>query len=268
MMLMESTDILPVLQSTRRRSRGFTLVEILTSLFVLVIGITGTLAIIMRSAQMGTAAADRNNASVLIPEAIDDIKRMMALPNDRNSAFYNFYAIGLSAHAGELMDTVDLTGGTNPFANVAISYSIPARTSVQTWPLKNLTYPLVSKDQSTGRDLSLVYWPLNPGYARVMGQQQLTTAGFQTLGKNGVMYRALFKLEPHSDWVPNPYDRSATRENVGSEFVGVYVLTLTMYRFTDPEPAKPLSDTSNTQKRLQQIADPVVVYLHDTKVRQ
>jgi prepilin-type N-terminal cleavage/methylation domain-containing protein len=252
----------------RRRPSGFTLVEILTALFVLVIGITGTLAIIMRSAQMSTSAADRNNASVLIPEAIDDIKRMMQLPNDPTNPFYTLPGnASLAVHAGELMDTVNLTSTGNPYANVNLPYLPPGKAAPLYVPFKNLTYPLVSHDQSTGHDLSLVYWPLNPGFARVMGQQ-LTTAGPQTLGTNGVMYRALFKLEPHSDWVPDPFNRSATRENAGSEFVGVYVLTITMYRFTDPEPRLPLSDKSANQKKLTQITDPVVVYLHDTKVRQ
>ena len=65
----------------------------------------------MRSAQMGTAASDRNNASILIPEAIDEIKRTLILSSN-DAAHYGI----TSDHVGEFMDTVGLYDNTNPFA--------------------------------------------------------------------------------------------------------------------------------------------------------
>lgn len=254
----------PLSFSVSRRSRpaliarphGFTLVEILTALFVLVIGICGTLAIVMRSAQMGTAASDRNNASILIPEAIDEIKRTLIL----SSTDATKYGI-TSDHVGEFMDTVGLNDNTNPFANVAFP-DYPLGSGSTTF--KGVVYRYPVKDTVTGNKLSLVYWPLNTRGARVLGQRLMTDPG-QRLGTNGNTYRALFKLEPHPEWVSNPFDRSVNRENPGSAFVGVYVLTLTMYRDLNPDARIGFTDQT---KKLQQISDPVVVFLHDSKVRQ
>ena len=224
----------------------------------MVIGISGTLAIIMRSSQMGTSASDRNNASILLPEAIDEIKRsLIATVND-----------GVTAdHVGEYMDTVNLTGSGNPFYSVRLGNT----------PISSLVYPKALTQQDTlGHDMSLVYWPFSPNGSRVMGQRLTTKAGVTlgntgTLGGNGAAYRALFKLEPHSDWVPNPYDRTAAREIPGSAFVGVYVLTITMYRDLNPEVRTDVSPTFTPAlknvKKLQQVSDPIVVFLHDTKAR-
>ena len=247
------TPFRPYRKALLSRAAGFTLVEILTALFVLVIGICGTLAIVMRSAQMGTAASDRNNASILIPEAIDEIKRTLILSS--NDATH--YGI-TSDHVGEFMDTVGLYDNTNPFATVSLPNYPTGFTT-----FKGVVYPLPVKDSVTGNNLSLAYWPLTTRGARVLGQR-LTGQPGESLGTNGNTYRALFKLEPHPEWIANPFDRNPlTRENTGSAFVGVYVLTLTMYR--DLNPDRPVSDNT---KKLQQISDPVVVFLHDSKVRQ
>ncbi|MEI6236924.1 MAG: prepilin-type N-terminal cleavage/methylation domain-containing protein, partial [Planctomycetota bacterium] len=155
-------------RAEKRRPRGFTLVEILTALFVMVIGISGTLAIIMRSSQMGTSASDRNNASILLPEAIDEIKRsLIATVND-----------GVTAdHVGEYMDTVNLTGSGNPFYSVRLGNT----------PISSLVYPKALTQQDTlGHDMSLVYWPFSPNGSRVMGQRLTTKAGV-TLGNTGTL---------------------------------------------------------------------------------
>ena len=234
---------------------GMTLVEILTALFVLSIGLAGVLSITIRSSQMGAIAADRNNASVIIPEAIKDIERML-LVTDTASPYY-----------GELMDTVDLGAGTNPFANYTFSATSPSGGPLPV-PFVNLGYPTPAVDNVTGRKLYLAYWPMNMWYSRVMGQ--FPNAGPEKLLNNtGIAYRALFKLEPHPEWIPDPSVRNtdpaagAVREPYpDSAFAGVYVLTLTMYR--DLDPGKLTTDAS---KRLQQVSDPVVVFLRDKKVR-
>ena len=263
----------PFTRTTKFRMRGFTLVEILTALFVMVIGISGTLAIIMRSSQMGTSASDRNNASILLPEAIDEIKRSLIV----NSSD------GVPDHLGEYMDTVNLTGSGNPFASILFTDPKPVPVTYYRVPFASFKYPKNLTQQDTqGNDLSLVYWPFSRYGSRVMGQRLMTTidpittiptttgnTGMQ--GSSGAAYRALFKLEPHPDWVPNPFDRTVNREIPGSAFVGVYVLTITMYRDLNPEvptDATPsFTPAVQNVKKLQQVSDPVVVFLHDTKAR-
>ncbi|HLX62460.1 MAG TPA: hypothetical protein VKX17_14375, partial [Planctomycetota bacterium] len=233
---------------------GMTLVEILTALFVLSIGLAGVLSITIRSSQMGAIAADRNNASVIMPEAIKDIEHMLLV--DSNAAAQ----VGAS-HLGELMDTVDLGAGTNPFANYVFYSTSNPTGGTAPFTYSNLTYPTPTVDNVTGRNLYLAYWPMNMWYSRVMGQ--FPNAGPEKLLNNtGIAYRGLFKLEPHPEWVPDPSVRGPNREIPDSAFAGVYVLTLTMYRDLDPGKL-----TTDATKRLQQVSDPVVVYLRDKKVR-
>ncbi len=232
----------------RGNARGFTLVEILTSMFVLMLGIIGILSVIMRSSQMGTAASDRNNASVLLVEAIADIQRMHLITTPYATTY------GLTAYDGEFMDTISLKSGTNPFENASLPYAVNGVSSQ--FVLDDIAYT------AAGTPANLAYWPLNPALSRVMGQYP-QAGGDQLLNNNGSTYRALYRLEPNPDWVPDPTNRDPlTRENLDSAYVGQYLLTIAMYR--DLDPAKPTTDAT---KRLQQIADPIVVTLRDKKVR-
>lgn len=244
--------------SMRLSRAGFTLVEILTALFVLAIGISGTLAIVMRSAQMAASAGDRNNASVLIPEAIEDIKHLLTISSSMTTAnggtldpYYN----------GMFMDTLSLNGG-NPFGNSA-SCNIPffnRQTGSKAYvSLNNLAYP------PNAAAANLAYWPLTPNASRVMGQFPQPPGVDPLLSSSGAAYRALFKLEPHPDWIKDANSHLQANEDPTSAFAGIYILTVTMYRDLDPS----ISTTSvNPMKKLQQVSDPVMVYVRDSKVRQ
>ena len=243
--------------SMRTNRHGMTLVEILTALFVLVIGISGTLAIVMRSAQMSTAAGDRNNASVLIPEAIEDIKHLLAISSTMttsNGGDLNPY------YAGMFMDTLSLNDPSNPFGS-SNSCRIPYRTSgsASTASLNQLAYP------PNAAATNLAYWPLNPTASRVMGQFPQPAGVDPLLNSSGAAYRALFKLEPHPDWIKDANSHLLANDDPTSAFAGIYILTVTMYRDLDPG----VSTTSvNPMKKLQQVSDPVMVFLRDSKVRQ
>jgi hypothetical protein len=235
---------------TRRASPGLTLVEILTALFVLSIGLAGVLSIIVRSSEMGNTATDRNNASIIIPEAIEDIKKMLLITDSSFGA----------QHVGEYMDTVDLGTSNNPYSEY--EFTMTTKTNAQIhYRFKNLAYGIPTVDNVTLRPLYLCYWPLNTVYGRVMGQfPQPTAVGVDpTLNNVTPCYRGLFKLEPHPEWIPDPSTRIPLPD---SGFAGVYVLTFTLYRDLTPE-----KDTTKLDKRLQQVCDPVVVWIRDKKTR-
>lgn len=241
--------------------RGLTLVEILTALFVLAVGLGSVMAIVVRSANMGSFASDRNNASILITEAVEDIKHMMLI-GDRE------IAAGLPESArGEMMDTMGLGTAANPYNNI-VFYDINFNNTTSQNPTPNNTQfqfqSLAYKNGSQPTDLA--YWPFSVKYSRTLGMFPTpvvlggSASGDSMYNKIGIAYRALWKLTPHVDWV-NP----ATRvENPDSAYAGVYVLTIALYR--DLESAKALTDSK--PKRLEQISDPVVLQVHDKKVRK
>jgi len=57
----------------RRQVAGFTLVEILTALMVLMIALSGIIGLLYGSFRHGRSAADRSASAVLVPEAIRNI---------------------------------------------------------------------------------------------------------------------------------------------------------------------------------------------------
>jgi len=67
-------------------------------------------------------------------------------------------------------------------------------------------------------------------------------------------YRVIYRLERHPQWA---IDDAALALADSSTYTGTYVLTLTAYR-----------DIDRKGGRLEQLSDPMVVYLRDKKVRR
>ena len=239
------------------------LIEVLSALFVLAIGLASVMSIVTRSANMGDYASNRNNAAVLLPEAIADIERMSLITTELAAAN------GLDkSYVGELMETTSLGSGANAFNNVLFQYP-QGPTGDATHPNSAFSYKQLAYVNGASAS-NLAYWPFSLQYSRVLGMFPPITVKANKRGSfsdnlsdiTGPAYRALFKLEPHQDWFVLQVDGTRV-ENVDSAFVGVYVLTIAMYR--DIEPQKSILDSKG--KKLEQLTDPTVVYLRDKKVR-
>jgi len=271
-------------QECRPSYRGLTLVEILTALFVLAIGLGSVLAIVVRSADLGSFASDRNCAMMLVSEAIDDIQHMVLIGDKE---------IKTNGHAdwepmrGQLMDTVGLGTASNMYNDIRFNdvmlnntqlASTPAGT---TFALRDLAYRntwVKSQAQGTpqltttpSNQTNLAYWPFSTKFSRTMGMFPTSavlngssgTKGDSMYNNSGVGYRALWKLEPHPEWISIDPTTLQRAEHPDSSYVGVYVLTVTMYRDVDPG-----LRTTNIKKRLQQISDPLIMQVRDKVVRK
>lgn len=246
-----------------RAPRGLTLVEILTALFVLAIGLGSVMAIVVRSANMGSYACDRNDAAILLGEAIDDIKHMMLI--SANDAKLNGF------QEGEMMDTVGLGNGSSIYGNVSFNDINFNNTNAGSVPSSSGPFPFKSLAYKNGTATTdLAYWPFSVKYSRTMGMYPTpavlggSSGGDSMYNKIGVAYRALWKLVPHADWISVDPVTGQRTEHPESEYAGVYVLTIAMYR--DTEPSK--LTTATPPKRLEQLTDPVVVQIRDKKVRK
>lgn len=91
----------PSPRTRARSSRGFTLVEILTALAVLMVALSGIIGLLYGSFQHGRAAADRSAAAILIPDAL----RNIALSRYQDDGTY------LTTSAVEQTDVYSAAGG-------------------------------------------------------------------------------------------------------------------------------------------------------------
>ena len=211
-----------------RRPSGFTLIEILAAMSIFAFGMLSVFTLVYGSMKIGISAADRNAAAVIIPQAIDDIQRTYQVTGNMQFA-------GLSATPStEQIDTLLLTVASNPNDPSCASIQQPA---FGVFKGASVTPPVTDPT-------STAVWPigLNPVYYGGPGGIASGTGNDMT----SFAYRVIFKLERHPQWVTGDTDA----------FAGMYVLTLVVYR-----------DLNRKATRLEQVSDPVVVYLRDKKVR-
>lgn len=238
---------------------GFTLVEILAALAVLAVGLASVLAIVLRSSRISIEAARRNAAAMIISEAVAEIERRHLITSTNYG--YSIDKVGL------LIETLK---SSNPnihdnyaYMNLAgedkstSSLFFDAQNHLRLPPyLSSATIPITPDTVNT------LPWPLGtPKYVAgptIEGNQGLDST------TSGTAYRVVYRLERHPDWQSHPAVDSGNgvltypygSENLNSSFLGIYVLTLIVY-----------ADPTTVCARLEQISDPVVVYLRDKKAR-
>lgn len=219
----------------RSTSAGFTLVEILAALAVLATGLAGVLSIIYAGVKQSTAAADQNAAAIIIPQAVDLIRLQHLITADTPGADPSQY--------GAYIETLD--GGA--FADST--------------PTGDAKFPLVKIGKTPGADLKQVgpisILPTNKDEVFAVGDH-LTFSETADSYKHSSTYRVRYRLEKHENWRPHDDDGKylTVDENAESPYLGVYVLTLAVYRAS---PGNTLDDV--------QVSDPLVFYLRDKVVR-
>jgi len=274
----------------RYDAAGFTLVEVLAALAVLAVGLAAVLAMVLGSSRVSATAAKRNVAAALITEAVADIQNRHLITSNRYNAASD---IGLLVETlnSPNPNTHDYNRGGQSFMNL-----FPPNTFNQTtWQqycsppyLLNLPPPATAPQADC---VNTLLWPLpqpayppgpNPG--QPLHQASMSVNGVATTlyysdpkfyggplvqasgnetnpNPSGTAYRAIYRLERHPDWHPHAValDTGAVTyggENPYSPMAGIYVLTLTLY-----------ADPSMKGLKLEQVSDPVVVYLRDRKPR-
>jgi prepilin-type N-terminal cleavage/methylation domain-containing protein len=240
-----------------RKNAGFTLIEILVALLILAIGMAAVVGLVIGAQRISNNTSDRNIARALITEAVADIERMHLITNPMPNA------IAVPAdEVGLLLETTNwlpaekwaapATPELNPNPN--IHRGIYRNVEFDTRPVYDTTLGIL--DGSSGfhkfncfppamadhpkNTLSTLIWPWNVVDPKLIGGQNNGASDPTSYG-----YRIIYRLERHLDWV---YDDDV--------YAGIYVLTLTAYR-----------DMDRKGGRLEQLCDPMVVYLRDKKVR-
>lgn len=239
-------SILQWRENFRPRRRGFTLIEILATLGILSVGLASVIALVLGSTRMSVGAVDKNTATMIISEAVEDIARIHLITNDQLTAS------GLATRTGDVgyyIETLDSSPGANnpatgmEWPNVQ-SGDFAAPTAVV---VANSSYLSEYRNPLPSPALSnMIVWPPTPTPRYYGGP--LRAGGNAT----GTAFRAMYRLERHPDWIaslpPNPV--------VPSPYEGIYVLTMAVYK--DLQPKEPVSNPNHTYE---QISDPVVTFL-------
>ncbi|MCZ7643687.1 MAG: prepilin-type N-terminal cleavage/methylation domain-containing protein [Planctomycetota bacterium] len=182
---------------------GFTLVEILATLAVLLIGLGAVIAMVFGSQRQSVIASDRNAASILLADAVREIEQdHLITPEIRAS-----YAGIADADVGLYIQTL---------TNAPQSDDIAAYGNVTA-----AGHPL-GGDGNAG---NLNEWPRRPAKALQLGSGQ---------------YRARYRLEKHPLWWPHDADGNEGAETVESTYRGIYVLTVVCYRDEDGNMNEPV----------------------------
>jgi len=228
---------------------GFTLVEILASLAVLAIGLSAVVAMVLGSGRITNATSNRNVAAMVIAEAAADIERRHLIADTSHGSN--------AAQVGLLIETLT---SPNPNTHDGVSYQniAPGAGSWDAWmkpPYRSNPPPL--------QNVNTLVWPLlalgqDPKY---YGGALRPVAATNTVAASGGAYRVIYRLERHPAWHPHIEDPvtgevSYAAENPQSPFAGIYVLTLTVY-----------AERARLAAKLEQISDPVVMYVRDKKAR-
>ncbi|MBI3832013.1 MAG: prepilin-type N-terminal cleavage/methylation domain-containing protein [Planctomycetes bacterium] len=182
-------------------AHGFTLVEVLAAVSVLIIGFAGVIGLLYGSFVQGHQASDRNAAAIMVPEAIRQIE-LEHLITDATVTSYGLPA----ASAGMFVQTLQSSPESDkvsPYSGIVVNGA----------PLK--------PQASTPADMN--EWPRRPNKPNVVG---------------GLYYRARYRLEKHEDWVTHNVDGAEGAENVSSPFRGVYVLSICIYTDSEQDMSK------------------------------
>jgi prepilin-type N-terminal cleavage/methylation domain-containing protein len=247
------------------RRRGFTLIEILAALMVLAIGLTSIIAIMTRSVQLSNNAADKNITRALINEAIADIERAhLITESDPPKSGHPKVDPAHPEHLNVFIETVTCTDDSIPtIHNAFYKDNIDVLVAGKTFGAQ-LNYLC----GTTAGEMKCFSPPLNPSTTRMllwpMSNAPKYLGGLSGLSASNTdsgsyAYRILYRLERDQRWVPHLNDCSDYAYDANFEdspYAGLYQLTLVVYR-----------DVDRHGGRLEQLTDPVVVYLRDKKVR-
>ena len=210
-----------------RGMSGFTLIEVLTAMMVLAIGLAGAMSLVYGSSRAAQAASDRNASAIVLQEAFEDIKRIHLITRPMPGV-----GTVTDDDIGLYVETLSTGDGTwpnckaGPFAGTQTSANGSPGVTLSSYRPALLTNTLA--------------WPFTPA-------PKYYGLGLGAIAGPGVPgFRVLYKLERHPDWV------------AGASFSleGVYVLTATVYKDLNPTVA-----VSNGNKKFEQVSDPMVVYL-------
>ncbi len=220
-----------------RTARAFTLVEVLTTLAVLAIGLSAVVAIVMGSGQMSATARNRNIAAMIIPEAVADIERLHFIASPTLGSL-----TVPTGDVGYFIETHNTTpaDGLNPITHLPWP-------SIEASPYTGLrvygSNTLADYRRVAGLGTQMI-WPPSPDPKFYGGMRNKDIA-------NGTAFRVFYCLERHPDW------RTSVRPPITqSSMEGIYVLTLAAYRDMTPK-----APAANADHKYEQISDPVVVYL-------
>lgn len=221
-----------------RSAGGFTLVEILAALAILAFGLAGIMSVIYLGVKQGGAAADRNAVALVVPQAVELIERQHLITTETMTA----YDPGHPEEVGAYIETLNGadTGDGGPYAAVKVGKNGKTLGNGQLNAISPLSF-----------------LPTDPNEFFYVGDHVSFDAGAESYTHSS-SYRVHYRLEKHPDWWPHNDNGTyaADDEYVDSPFVGVYVLTLTVYRAS-----------SSTLSNDRQVGNPVVIYLHDKKAR-
>jgi prepilin-type N-terminal cleavage/methylation domain-containing protein len=250
-----------------RRPFGFTLIEVLASMAVLAVGLTSVISVIFATKSLANTAIDRNLANSIIREAVEGISRahlvvpnmVGALPpvnpgdpdvglllettassptNDANiqsSRYKNVQIYNSSSYTASFLTQF------NDYCGLKCFHNSFTPTNTMLWPYGR--YPIFLPAQTVpapkceaGLPSRVDSNPNSPVYRD--GCDIIINATSWALA-----YRVIYSLERHPDWIAN---------QTLSQYAGVYVLTLVIYRDLDRQGGS-----------LVRVTDPFVVYLRD-----
>jgi prepilin-type N-terminal cleavage/methylation domain-containing protein len=234
--------------SRRARHTGFTLVEVLATLGVLAIGLSAVVALVLGSAKATTVAADRNIATIILTEAVEDIQRNHLITKELVDSLVPHPAppapvpLDFYDDVGLFIETTDAGDGYP-----SIHLSPYALTEVRKLRLDKFLNPY--KNPNTNQ-METMIWPPSLTSPRYGGP--LASGTYSANGTGGVPFRVIYNLVRHPDWV------AAGAVN-DTPYRGVYLLTLTANRDLDPTMLP-----NDPKKRYEQVSDPMTVFLKST----
>lgn len=245
-------------QATGRNDPGFTLVEILAALAVLVIGLTSVISVVFASKRLADSALDRNNARAIITEAVNDIYLNHLIPL---SGTMNGLAVAPPAsNAGLLLETLAYSPNPNihstsltPYKNVDI-YATNFNDQWNAYcnlPAINVVAVNQLPPNPPTAVGNTMLWPYGSAPKYAAGSPGIGL----TVTTPALAYRVIYRLERHPLWHTHTDSTYNTAPNADSGYEGVYILTLVVYR-----------DMDGKGGRLAQVTDPVMVYLRDQHV--
>ncbi|GMV78990.1 MAG: hypothetical protein AMXMBFR7_01740 [Planctomycetota bacterium] len=229
-----------------RASRGFTLVEILATLAILLIGLGAIISMLLGTGREGGIASDRNAAALMITEATRGIEREHLITLEMA------LASGIDEeHVGKLIQTPPdaVESDDNAiFGSVQITGPVPSDPAKPNGPVIIVKKPLSSPFTD-----ATVSPPMNKGFPPLplTSINEWPRRPFRPFQIGSGQYRVRYRLEKHPEWWP-----LGGVEIPHSNLRGLYLLTLVVYLDEAGDMSNPV-----------QISDPVTVLLRDRVVR-